>query len=132
MFMTISFIALLLLTYYLYKPQPKMSKGYKTHNDEELPFLGGHLQGYIDCSYDRLIELFGESSHNFDDYKCDAEWEIVFDDGTSGYIYNWKNGKNYCGADGLELSEITTWNLGSNTKEFVQKIYGVIGNAKVF
>ena len=98
---------------------------YKTHNDAPIDINGTHLQGHIQANYADLVHLFGEQSVEFDNYKSDAEWAIQFDDGSVATIYNWKNGKNYCGEDGLELEEIQDWNIGGRTPDVVQRIYAI-------
>jgi len=101
-----------------------------THNDEELPFVGGWLQGCIDASYAELKNLFGKPSENFDDYKSDAEWQIKFADGTRACIYNYKDGKNYCGKDGLLKSKIRNWHIGGSQQIAVTRVKDVIEAAR--
>jgi hypothetical protein len=72
------------------------------------------LQGYIETSYADLVGCFGLHDDEYDDFKSDANWTITFADGVVASIYNWKNGKNYCGEDGLELVEIRNWNIGGH------------------
>lgn len=72
------------------------------------------LQGYIRTSYADLVACFGEPVANFDDYKCDCEWNIKFADGVVASIYNWKNGRNYLGAEGLDVEDITDWHIGGH------------------
>jgi len=89
---------------------------YKTHNDKGIDVMGTCLQGHVYCSYETLVSLFGEPSEHYDDYKCDAQWVIEFEDGEVATIYNWKNGINYCGVkDGIPTEKITEWNIGGNT-----------------
>ena len=88
---------------------------FKTHNDKEININGTHLQGEFETTFDKLVETFGDPT-NGDDYKCDAEWEIEFEkqngDLVVATIYNWKDGKNYCGASGDEVEDITNWHIG--------------------
>jgi hypothetical protein len=70
------------------------------------------LQGYIETSYNDLVGCFGLHDDDYDDYKSDANWTITFADGVVATIYNWKNGKNYCGEEGLALEDITLWHIG--------------------
>lgn len=91
---------------------------------------GTHLQGYIYEDYDRLVEAFGEPSEG-DGYKVDAEWIIEFDDGTVATIYNWKNGRNYCGGDGLDVEAITDWHIGGRSKRAVELVQAVLDNVIV-
>ena len=89
---------------------------YKTHNDKEICTDGTWLQGHVYCSYETLVSLFGEPSERYDDYKCDAHWDVELEDGEVATIYNWKNGINYCGVkDGIPTEKITEWNIGGNT-----------------
>jgi hypothetical protein len=82
---------------------------------------GSCLQGYIAANYHDLVEVFGEPS-NGDEYKIDAEWDILFEDGTVATIYNWKNGYNYCGMGGLHVDDITDWHVGGFSKQAVQNV----------
>jgi hypothetical protein len=90
-------------------------------------WIGGSLQGYIDISYAELIEKLGAPSENFDDYKSDAEWTLKFEDGTGATIYNYKTGKNYCGAEGLETEDIRDWHIGGESKKAVEKVFEYFG-----
>jgi len=83
---------------------------FTTHNDGNVHTDGTYRVGNLDCSYSKLVETFGEPL--IGDYKTDAEWDIEFSDGLIATIYNWKNGKNYCGEDGQEVDEITHWHVG--------------------
>ena len=73
---------------------------------------GSSLQGYIHTSYDVLRGCFGLPTCDGDGYKVDAEWIITFNDGVVCTIYNWKDGHNYCGYDGLDVEDITEWHIG--------------------
>ena len=84
---------------------------------------GTFLQGYIKASYDQLVKVFGEPHDpNGDNYKTDVEWAFEFADGTIATLYNWKNGKNYLGDEGLELNDIYTWNVGGFDEKAVTKL----------
>jgi hypothetical protein len=91
---------------------------YKTHNDRKININESCLQGYIKCDYNKLVSLFGEPCEG-DAYKIDAEWIIKFDDGSIATIYNWKNGKNYCGDGGEDVQNITDWHVGGFSKQSV-------------
>ena len=95
-----------------------------THNDEEID-IGGCLQGYVETTYKNLLELFGNPTDG-DGYKVDAEWVIKFEDGTVATIYNWKDGKNYNGAEGMEVEDITDWHIGGEDKKSVARIKEVV------
>jgi len=73
---------------------------------------GTSLQGYLTVSYADLVKKLGEPTENFDDFKSDAAWYIRWNDGVIATIYNWKNGKNYCGSQGLKTKDILHWNIG--------------------
>jgi hypothetical protein len=96
-----------------------------THNQSNIDVNGTHFQGYIDAEYSVLKKIFGKPTSS-DGYKTDAEWEILFEDGTVATIYNWKNGKNYLGREGTPKTKITHWNVGGNSKVVVEKIQEVL------
>ncbi|CAB5220459.1 hypothetical protein UFOVP236_63 [uncultured Caudovirales phage] len=94
-----------------------------THNHKEIDINGTSYQGVIACSYRVLVMLFGKPlEKNFDNYKSDAEWHVEFDDGAQMTVYNWKNGKNYCGDEGIPTQEINTWHIGGQTQEVVNRV----------
>lgn len=99
---------------------------FKTHNETNVNAGGTSLQGYVAVSYDELLSKFGEPTVG-DEYKVDAEWEILFEDGKVATIYNWKDGKNYNGPDGLEVRHITDWHIGGHDNEVVSRVKGLVG-----
>ncbi len=112
-----SFNSLTIKFYFLMK--------FVTHNQSNIDVNGTHFQGYIDAEYSVLKKIFGKPTSS-DGYKTDAEWEILFEDGTVATIYNWKNGKNYLGREGTPKTKITHWNVGGNSKVVVEKIQEVL------
>lgn len=90
--------------------------------------IGTCLQDYINVSYDKIVEKYGIETTS-DGYKIDAEWIIEWSDGKVGTIYNWKNGKNYLGEDGLEVNKIKDWNIGGKDKIVVKRIRDDLLNA---
>jgi hypothetical protein len=102
-------------------------------NTNDIDTNGTHLQGYINCSYDDLTTALGYPLEDgFDDYKCDAEWNIKFDNGLVATIYNWKNGKNYLGDQGLNLCDMTQWNIGGHNPEVVERVMDLIPQSIAF
>ena len=98
---------------------------YVTHNDESIDVNGSCLQGYITAKYQDLVDAFGKPTSS-DGYKVDAEWEIKFEDGTIATIYNWKNGRNYNGNDGLDVEYITEWNIGGFEERAAELVHDVL------
>jgi len=101
---------------------------YTTHNetkDIDLNMSSG--LGSIEVNYANIVKAFGEPlTEGFDDYKTDAEWLIVFEDGTRVSIYNWKDGVNYCGESGTPTEQITDWHIGGFSAVAVQRINEVL------
>lgn len=97
----------------------------KTHNDIDIDPSGTSLQGYIQTTYYELLALFGEPMGG-DGYKVDAEWNVLFDDGAIATIYNWKNGPNYLGTDGLDVTDIMEWHVGGHSKDVVDRVTQVL------
>jgi len=77
------------------------------------------LQGRIDVEYAKLVKVFGEPISKVDEYKSDAEWHILFEDGILATIYNYKDGKNYLGDKGMLVKDITEWHIGGKTHKSV-------------
>lgn len=78
-------------------------------------FESSCLQGYINTSYADLVACFGEPNCDGDGYKVDAEWMIKFNNGVYATVYNYKNGKNYCGESGMAVEDITRWHVGGKS-----------------
>ena len=84
--------------------------------DEADKICGTSLVGFFNVSYTCLVDVLGEPNMENDGYKTDAEWAVELKTGRILTIYNYKNGKNYCGEEGLEVEDITDWHIGSNEK----------------
>lgn len=84
-----------------------------------------HLVGEIEITYNELVEVFGPPNMKTDGYKTDAEWKLNID-GRDIFIYNYKDGKNYLGDDGLEVEDITCWHIGGNRKADYEFVLGEI------
>lgn len=101
---------------------------YKTRETDGSPVqCGGHLIGYIDVTYARLVKEFGHPNSDGDGYKTDAEWNMRFSDGTIATIYNWKDGKNYLGRNGMKVENITDWHVGGEDSKALSYVKEVLG-----
>ena len=87
---------------------------------------GTSLRGYVEITYDALVKKFGEPNGLPDTGKQDAEWVLSTPKGIAT-IYNYKNGKNYCGEDGLAVWEIEEWNIGGHNDDVVEVIKQALG-----
>ena len=83
---------------------------------------GTSLMGYFDGDFADIVKVFGLPCDDGDGYKVDAEWRLKFADGTIATIYNWKDGKNYNGEDGLELEAISDWHVGGFSKLALDRV----------
>jgi len=77
--------------------------------------IGTGKQAEITITYSELKKIFGEPNQETND-KIDAQWKINTPFGI-GTIYNYKNGKNYLGEDGICIEEITDWHIGGHNIE---------------
>ena len=100
------------------------------HNDPNSDTDGTGLKGYMTATYAKLMEMFGYPCQG-DGYKIDAKWEIKFEDDTVATIYNWKNGKNYNGADGIPREEITEWHIGGYDDKSIKNMNLVMPDSNV-
>ena len=102
---------------------------FKTHNNGVVNILGTHLVGIIETTYESIVSVFGEPS-TFEGGKSDVEWQIIFDSKVVAVIYNWKNGKNYCGNKGIRAIDVTQWHVGGISSEAVIHIMAVFADAR--
>ena len=86
---------------------------------------GTFLQGYVQADYRKLKEIFGEPTES-DGYKSDAEWIIRLKSGEVATIYNYKDGKNYRGDEGLTLDQITDWHIGGKNPSVVEAVKEIL------
>lgn len=77
--------------------------------------------GYLTASYERLIELFGESLGG-DGEKTDAEWNVLLGNGHPVSIYNYKDGFSYLGEEGIKVDNITEWHVGGHFDDDINEI----------
>jgi len=82
--------------------------------------IGTSLVGEIKVPYKKLVKLLGKPNANGDDYKTDAEWGIVVNDKIMT-IYNYKDGKNYLGKNGIATTKLTDWHIGG-TEDLTDEI----------
>lgn len=94
---------------------------------------GTSLQGYVTTDYTTLVQLFGEPYSDCD-YKSDAEWIITTAHGVAT-IYNYKDGKNYLGEEGLNKEDIKEWQIGGKNTDvvsFIQNLVTAYDSAKPY
>lgn len=83
--------------------------------------VGTGYRGILNANYYDLVQIFGEPEQGV--FKTDAEWVLYFEDGTLATIYNYKDGKNYLGADGLDVEDITEWHVGGFNQEAFHAVF---------
>ncbi len=82
---------------------------------DTIPYHSSSYQEAIDASYDKLVRLFGVPTINGDDDKVDAEWVIMDAQGRAIHIYNYKDGQNYLGDQGILTKNLRDWHIGAAT-----------------
>ena len=60
-----------------------------------------------------------------DAYKVQAEWVIMTPCGKAT-IYDYKQGKNYNGSDGVAKTKVTEWHIGAENEKPVGYIVGAL------
>lgn len=79
--------------------------------------IGTSLQGYLDVDFATLKRAFGKPMLYKDNgAKIDAEWVLRFNDEVIVTIYNYKDGKNYCGSKGTATTKIRDWHIGGKSE----------------
>lgn len=79
---------------------------------------GTSLQGYITCSYDTLVEVFGEPMEG-DGYKTQAEWAGKSGD-TVFTIYDWKEEQ--------DIYDVTDWHIGGYGLSAVEVVHNIVND----
>jgi hypothetical protein len=78
------------------------------------------LQGYINTTFDRLKEIFGEPIYpQSGDGKVICEWILEFDDKIIATIYCWKVGA-------IPIREYK-WHIGGHSEKVVELVKNEIG-----
>ena len=98
-------------------------------NCETINTNGTSFQGDLYASYNDIVSKLGEPLTEKLCYKSDAEWIIEFEDGTVATIYNWKDGKSYCGERGMPTESITEWHIGGSIKRVEEWVNDYIHNS---
>ena len=97
----------------------------ESHPKSSTKARGTSLVDYITVEYRELVDMFGEPTIKTDEYKTDAEWHVSLREAGTDWtapedafvtIYNWKDGKNYRGANGLNVEQISEWHVGAKAK----------------
>lgn len=70
--------------------------------------IDSHILGHIECSYDRLVEMFNYPFKG-DGKDSDCEWNIMLMNGHPISIRNYRNGHAYNGQEGLDDKDIKNW-----------------------
>lgn len=76
---------------------------------------GTSLQGYVNTTFDKLNEVFGEPLYpNSGDGKVICEWVLEWEDGTISTIYCWK-------VNQVPMGEYN-WHIGGNSQKSVDHV----------
>tara|TARA_A100001011_G_C14317985_1_gene848905 strand:+ start:6416 stop:6820 length:405 start_codon:yes stop_codon:yes gene_type:complete len=101
----------------------------KKINDKSINIRGTCYMGHFSATYHEIVGKIGPPHTSSDGYKTDAEWAIEFEDGTVATIYNWKDGKNYCGLEGLNVEDISDWHIGGNDKYVTDWVVDLVNDS---
>jgi len=110
-----------------------MRTTFTTHNDGDIDITGTCRRGYAATTYARLVEVFGEPRECGCSHKTDWEWAVEFmhdEEPVISTIYNWKNGPNYCGPEGLHCTDIKEWNVGGNSGMSFALVYKALAGGE--
>jgi predicted dehydrogenase len=79
---------------------------------------GTSLKGYIETTYNNLVNLFGIPKEGSSDGKTTCEWIIEFQDGTVATIHDWKTKTT--------PKDIYKWSIGGHTYRALDLVQEVI------
>ena len=78
---------------------------------------GTSLRGYIHTTFWHLVSVFGDP-HLVNGDKTNAEWILIFNDGTIATIYDWKEPTVPLGYH--------NWHIGGLSQDAVQRVTDVL------
>lgn len=84
--------------------------------EDQKSVTGTSYKAIIDAPYSDIVKVFGDPNAETDAYKIDAEWHGKIN-GKAFTIYNYKDGQNYLGREGLLIEKITEWHIGAFRSE---------------
>jgi hypothetical protein len=85
-------------------------------NSPKVSINGTCLQGYIETTYDELVNVFGKPTKLEGD-KVTVEWTLQFLDGTVASIYDWKLSETPMG--------VYNWHIGGKSQHAVNLVHQV-------
>jgi len=85
-------------------------------NNPKVSINGTCLQGYIETTYDELVNVFGKPTKLRGD-KITVEWILQFSDGTVASIYDWKESETPMGT--------YRWHIGGKSQRAVDLVHQV-------
>ncbi len=83
------------------------------------------VSGFLFTTYDTICRCIGKPNSKGDSYKVDAEWIIDTPIGQVS-IFNYKNGKNYLGNDGMEVNMIQQWSVAYNYEKAISYVIDIL------
>ncbi len=94
-------------------------------NSQSIKTSGSSLIGYVEATYEELIEAFGEPTYKepFDGSKVSTEWNLEFEHQDGKYvvatIYDWKM---YDGGTACRSGEKFEWHVGGFEYEALELV----------
>lgn len=89
---------------------------------------GTSLMGCIDTTYSRLVSVFGDP-HLVNGDKTNAEWILMFNDGTIATIYDWKEPTVPLGCHNCHNCH--NWHIGGLSQNPVQRVTDVLRSRSI-
>lgn len=77
------------------------------------------LMGYVNTTYARLVEVFGQPISGSGDGKVNSEWIIKFSNGQVATIYDYK--------ESVTPTDDYDWHIGGNKKLVVELVAQLVG-----
>lgn len=86
------------------------------------------LLNKIVIDYQTLVKFLGPPTFSSDHgSKVDVKWIIYFPEIADVMtIYNYKDGRNYLGEEGLDKEDIKNWHVGGHRNSYTDKIYELL------
>jgi len=86
-----------------------------------VPF-GDKWHTTIEVEFDRIVQIFGAPTYDGNDDRTDVRWRILTPNGAV-QLYNHKNGKAFLGISGLEVEDITHWQIRADEADGAEWVH---------
>ena len=108
---------------------------FKIKKENIIELFGSCYQASLRGKFEDIIQIFGWPCYIGDDASDDrkvfVEWVLEFPSEQICTIYNYKNGYNYMGENGISVFDMEYWSVGGHNYEVINELKRILENTKI-